>query len=176
MRERYLPDPLVWDEDMPFERMCEMTVKWISRDGVKSTPGYLSEPDPETDLIMNDLILLNQNGYLTSNSQPGRRGLGWKQRAWVTGYCDRDRFEKIANIRSERFVVIGHTTDKSGMPSAKPIYVTKKFGRGVSGVVPEWYPYGIGEFKATHSKINFHAVDLKWGLHGELWEALCAQF
>lgn len=81
-------------------------IKFLQKD-IKYIP-WCDNLASETDLINNDLIELNKNGYLTINSQPRMNGInsdskdGWGgqngllyQKAYLEFFCSKDNFDKL---------------------------------------------------------------------------------
>jgi hypothetical protein len=91
--------------------------------------GYLPEslwhtdiPDPETETIIDSLIVLNSNGFLTVGSQPGVSLKDHKQKGYVEGFVLKKDYRKIMNKAIKKgylFVFESGKFKKTNIPTEK---------------------------------------------------------
>ena len=96
-----------WRTAATLDDLAAGTVDWLTG-RVGSSPTYGGPPDPETAVIRDHLIAVNQvGGILTDSSQPGELGqrtrltlrgrqvLRWQQRAYLSGFATAARIDQL---------------------------------------------------------------------------------
>ena len=177
----YNPCPGCTDEWMAASTIPDLArlgARWLTGD-LEWQPRYTSSvPDPETALILEPLVALNNAGVWTDQSQPGAiDSPREKQRAFVTGYCTEETAEAITAA------VVG--TDLVAL--AAPCMLDSSFQVPVTiddGAPFTWVGGGgtpvdeyIGEVsmeavRAMSRGWSVEVFDPRWGRNDLLWDTL----
>jgi len=156
-------------------------VEWLR--GERSTlPDYLARPAPETAVIRNQLIELNQFGLLTEQTQPGRNA-PTRQRAFITGFIPWPIWEELEEVIAAEEHVVAFV-QRADIPESRPL-------GGIAPAIPVTLDLGVPftflgypltyRPRAHVDRIpiaSFQAFDPRWGvptaLFGRLLEFLAA--
>jgi Domain of unknown function (DUF6919) len=81
-----------WKSARTLADLGELTARWLEGT-IPAVPGYIGEPDPETEELVPVLAKLNRAGFVTTCSQPAFDGTGydgahWQQCAAIEGFTD----------------------------------------------------------------------------------------
>lgn len=91
-----------WREAKSINDLGSLVAKWL-RCEKSVIPGHVGPPDPETEHIVEDLIHLNEHGFITVNSQPQL----FMQKSWVSGIATYETSRIIADrAREARLLVL----------------------------------------------------------------------
>jgi hypothetical protein len=174
-------DKNLWREGTTFKDLCNLTKQYIEGQ-IHFIPAYYgTEVDDETKEIAHYLSALNENGFMTRNSQPGRLETQYKQRACVDGFALQETALRIAKVGliSDLFVAVyrpGKNTD-----CMLPV------------TVEDFAPFtwaGSSNFEELESFTEFcsqkamvalssawyvSVIDLVWGRKNHLWDTLAIE-
>lgn len=172
----------VWRDARSIRDLGQNMAGWLEG-RIPSWPGYLADKFGEEETngarhLVPTLIAANSAGFITTCSQPGEIGGGYRQRAWVEGVVH-DRSPLLGRLLSlqgqgltvvrgwpKRQIVL---TEDAGRPYTtiggwkmrrNDIHAT---WRGVGG-------QGLRELKEHGAKL--HIIDTEWGRDDRLWPAL----
>lgn len=196
---RWLPDTSwrePWDAASSLGDLGDATADYLGGLAPRS-PGYLGPPNPETELIRDDLQAINRRGFVTTESQPGHlpqwedegggEGSWWRQRAWVEGYCSPAQAEVIrrdcaANGLQCQVEPVADMRKWWERDSGEPTWITKRDGEVVTGVGGRhkrgWFRKDwageVGEpaYQALKRSVRVTVVDPEWGRERTLWDTL----
>ena len=174
-----------WREAQSFEELCELGRRFVAGE-LGYFPGWgASTLDVESDAIAIQLIALNQSGFLTVASQPGRRaglersGVRIMQRAFVCGFARPARARALVRAaRSAELVALRQSTNADG---GEPIAVTLQdgeprvfTGHGARAAELDLFraslhPRALAELDRC-DYLSVH--DPRWGRQRTLWRAL----
>lgn len=157
-----------------------LTNQWLEG-RISFHPCYGSIPDIETQSILSSLIRCNNKGFLTINSQPGRKvnRQGYRQRAFVDGLANEQLAKDIAKL---------------GLSSDLLVFVfppNREVGVNVPVTVDDFHPFtwaGVWSvyeqldcfmeicspeaIKSLQSAWYVCIIDLNWGRRRYLWKRL----
>lgn len=99
-----------FEKSQNFSELCQANIRFLKSE-LDRSPYHLGPICPETYSILDDLIEINQNGLLTTNSQPGCQikdylGRDYQQNAYITFIC---RIEKAYYILGHLEEYLGYT-------------------------------------------------------------------
>lgn len=187
-----------WRDATTLDDLSAGVVAWLTG-SVRRTPTYLGRPEPETALIRDRLITINQvAGVLTDSSQPGllgewrtRRGHvhRWSQRAYLAGYADATAVGDLTlglYLAREAGELLLFTRPPHQGPYAgtdygnEPVPVTADADGTPHTWVGHWAParditafWGRGA-PALLGAWQFAVVDPEWGRPDLLWDRVSA--
>ncbi len=188
-----------WRTATTLDDLATGTVDWLTG-RVGSSPTYGGPPDPETAVIRDHLVAVNQvGGILTDSSQPGELGrrtrltvrgrqvLRWRQRAYLAGFATTDRIDQLWNSLDGDEVVMllrcpYRGPDGTGAANETPVPVTDG-ADGVHTWVGCWEPadeiaavWGqsvpLAAVDALLHSWQFAVYDEEWGRNDLLWQVL----
>lgn len=175
----------MWADAESYEELCALMARFV-RGELALCPGHGGEVFPETLEISEALAHANVQGFITTQSQPGRDEPedNFRQRAVVEGHAPASVLERLVAVtRGTRLVLAAHETYRWGRKYdySESFAATMWGGRVVTGfgvrlsrraVVQEWLEirdHLIREILPMH-QVTIH--DPEWGPHRLLWERL----
>lgn len=178
------PRTFDWSAAVTLSDLGDLTARYLSGEADES-PTYLGPPDPETAEILEPLLALNRSGLVTDQSQPGLIEDGWRQRAFVEGYCTPQIADQLAAAcrTAGLGIIVVPPSDRPRWRTgyARAIYVSDDgVGCTVVGAIPStrelrWLWGGHLSRTGLDAILDAHRVaihDPQWGRRDVLWHAL----
>ncbi len=167
----------LWKNAKTLPEIGELTTRWI-QGTLPLHPCYGDSPDEETESIQKYLINFNQNGLITTFSQPAENldEEGYAQRAALEGFAEENTAKKIAalGLYTDLLVFIY----PPGIEWGYQIPVSLQEFRPFTWVGTSW---GLEDFKCFIEYCSKEAmeslkaswqvvvIDLQWGREDHLW-------
>lgn len=132
--------------------------------------------------LVDTMVALNRQGWLTTNSQPGELGDDFQQRAWVEGYATETMALRLAKKRLTSDVLI-LPFDPRRQYACPVVPITQANGYPYTCTGEPAWDEDIEHFaavcdpraaEAVRRAWYVIAVDLVWGRKDRLWEVLLA--
>lgn len=161
---------------LEFRRRRAEVIAWL-RGEIPGLPDHPAPPDPETMVIREDLILLNELRFLTTVSQPGQSGEPL-QRAFVTGFMEADVWDAVYAeiVGLSTVVAFARPADlPDHLPQSHPyqpfLAVTLDEGEPFSslGLLSTYQPPQDAEALELY---EVQVFDPRWGVPRELFQTL----
>lgn len=181
-----LKDRRRWKTARTFADLCQLMALWTEGQ-IKTWPGHLGGPDPETTALVPTLAACNRTGYLTTCSQPGLRGPGydgllWEQCAAVEGFiADEQLLTRLRSAAvSAGLTVVVHGGGRSVGPK-KGITATRRDSRDYTRfgmrldrrhLTQQWPGIHRDAFRQVAAAWQVAIIDPKWGRDDRLWPVL----
>ncbi|GGU91099.1 hypothetical protein GCM10010275_30200 [Streptomyces litmocidini] len=152
---------------------------------VPSWPGYLADEfgDEETDgarHLVPTMVALNRAGFVTTGSQPGETGGGYRQRAWVEGvvHDHNPLLGRLLGLHGQGLTVIRGWPEKQHVlteGNGRPYTTVGGWRWRRDYIHSNWRGIGhraLRELRQHGAVINIY--DPVWGRDDRLWPALDA--
>lgn len=169
-----------WHVATTFFEMCELMALFIEGKS-PFIPGYFGDAvDTETLPIVPYLAALNRAGLMTTQSQPGQFEPGYKQRAFVHGFANREVALKIATLAlySDLHICVFPPDSEEDTGYHVPVTVDnfQPFtwaGMHSLGEIEHYSDVLLDEAILSLEQAWYVTViDLTWGRNDHLWESL----
>lgn len=123
-----------WYDASTLSELGELTAQWLTGE-LDNHPGSYGVED-ETHPIAADLARINRGGLVTYESQPGKLGEAWSQKAAVSGFATPETWARIEaavtefnRTRLDDASYLDHLIDADGIGAyARPVAVGKWWG------------------------------------------------
>lgn len=175
-----------WKKAQSVAELGHLMADWLEGRHNAYSPSSLSnEPDEETLPLVPILAACNRAGFVTTDSQPGDKGIDdgvtWEQRAAVTGWvADKRLLDRIRlNARRAGLDIVAHRPDSGWRDGAAVTRVDGKdytwFGRTEGRrkqVAFEWAEASGQAMRELRRSTYITIFDPVWGRDNRLWPAL----
>lgn len=131
----------------------------------------------ESQKIINELIKMNEFGFITINSQPGEITENRRQRGYACGLIKKDKYDKFIKLIYEisSHIYIRHTHDDSLISSLSRIgaypewyWISEDNNNKYTHVINKTYPFEYFIHTDIYEELNenyyeIEIIDLEWG-------------
>lgn len=131
----------------------------------------------ESQKIINELIKMNEFGFITINSQPGEITENRRQRGYVCGLIKKNKLDKFIELLYEisSHIYIRHTHDDSLISSLSRIgtypewfWISEDNNNKYTHVINKTYPFEYFIHTDIYEELNenyyeIEIIDLEWG-------------
>lgn len=161
------------------QQLAAATIGFL-RGETDQTPAHLGPIDEETVCLVEDLVRINELGFITDNSQPGERDEFGSQRAWVDGYCDNMTAHRIDRALASSEVIVISYCPADRASGSLPI-TRLADGTPTTFAGRYWYESAQGLYENStelnswlRTSVCLQIIDPVWGRNDALWPRLIA--
>jgi hypothetical protein len=142
-------------------QLQKLTLEFL-KGKIISTNYHYGPLNKESKKIINELIKMNESGFITISSQPGEIIESRRQRGYVCGLIKKNKYDKFIKLMYEisSHIYIRHTHDDSLISSLSRI-----------GTYPEWFWISEGDNNKYTHVIN-KTYPFEYFIHTDIYDEL----